>query len=553
VITNLDGSISTMKGNLMAPHQNSKTYVLIAFLAVMVLSQAIVIARNTPLGAPPDELAHISYVQDATKPDSFLPDYASGTILNKSNLNYLTHPPLFYSLSGLIAKIFSLDALEDFFAFRVFNAFLVTIGFVLILLGAMSARADSTSLVALSFSTLAVPMFGYLAGSINSDNLLYLGVSLFFFGVLRSQLNPDRFDWVSGSAMSAGLTITLLTKATGGAFLVFFCVLFSLSNWSTAKKLFWRPQRVGFLIFPFVVVSAYYLYSLSTYGQLFPRPGILREFSPPTDPQGILSVTAIFFIGMFERLPMISSHLVVQPFSRFGLVAFYVMFFTPIAVWSIQKTIARRSYTVDDLAKITNTIVLALLATVLVHLYFVYDSYLQNGIFAGIQPRYYFYVLPVLWFLMLQTRERKLRFFGVSVFLFSAGVAFWSSSPTVLLKQAQAGMEQAIKNDKIARGHIDRFEIRDHKAVINGWALDQHLDRGAKRVLALFDGQHLGAAVPSRNRLDVARHFGNQEAASSGFELVLSGLPESISRCDLDLYTESRDGVLRPIKDKSCP
>ena len=212
-------------------------YLLITFLGAMVLLQALSMAVRVPLGAPPDEIAHISFIQNVIEAGNFLPDYAATTNIKGREFNALSHPPLFYSLNALLGRLFALSPLEDYIFFRCVNAGFVTVGFVLLMLGALRLKVDEIKLVALTMACLATPMFGYLAGSINNDNLVYLGVSLFFYGVMRSELLESRFDGISGLALASGLTIVALTKITGSAFLVFFCVFYMLFNRSVAFEL----------------------------------------------------------------------------------------------------------------------------------------------------------------------------------------------------------------------------------------------------------------------------------------------------------------------------
>ena len=54
----------------------------LALLMVVFLGlQALTSVLNVPLGSPPDELAHLSYVGDAIRSPVLMPDYTNGTII----------------------------------------------------------------------------------------------------------------------------------------------------------------------------------------------------------------------------------------------------------------------------------------------------------------------------------------------------------------------------------------------------------------------------------------------------------------------------------------
>lgn len=91
-------------------------FVLLLTIAV-VFAAARVSQRIEKVGAPPDELAHISYIADAIDGRFPAPDYRSGKIIG-GDLNYLNHPPLYYSVMGVAGWIFGKQPLGDFQFFR---------------------------------------------------------------------------------------------------------------------------------------------------------------------------------------------------------------------------------------------------------------------------------------------------------------------------------------------------------------------------------------------------------------------------------------------------
>src|SRR3546814_14384561 len=73
-------------------------------LALFVLCQSIGLAVSITVGAPPDAMAHISYVKDTIAGGTLLPHYADGRIIRSDRKNTLIHPPLSYYAMGAFPR-----------------------------------------------------------------------------------------------------------------------------------------------------------------------------------------------------------------------------------------------------------------------------------------------------------------------------------------------------------------------------------------------------------------------------------------------------------------
>ena len=104
-----------------------------AALAAFVLLQSLLMAATTAPGLPPDEWAHLSYVRDVADGRP-VPDYAEGRIRESTQGNYLSHPPLYYSLLGAATAVAGLEPFTDLRPLRMASAGFVGLGFLLWLL-----------------------------------------------------------------------------------------------------------------------------------------------------------------------------------------------------------------------------------------------------------------------------------------------------------------------------------------------------------------------------------------------------------------------------------
>ena len=562
--------------NHLPPRENwSRHWAFLLALAIFL--QSVVMATHIRLGSPPDELAHISYVKDAIASDYFLPDYAHGKIINSMQLNYMGHPPLYYASLAIFARVFELDPIEDYKALRVLSGIFVAVGFLLWLWTARNLGMGLFPAIAVMIASCATPMFSYLAGSINNDTLAYLGVALFFVGVSRSRMEPGGIDFLSGFCLAGGLTIALLTKATAAAFLFFFIVVFALLRFRTVPRLLRDRTFLTAMAAVIGVCGLYYAYTWGSFGSPFPKPRSLYPHSPPANPLGLYEYTLKYISSMWERLPVIVSHAPISPFPQVTRYIFYTMLVAPLLGWIIARRGAKARSVDQFTLAATDAFMAAVLMTVVVHVYYVYNSYLENGLFAGWQPRYYFFALPFVWIPFFAVRPPLgYRAIVSAVFVTCGTIAFWASVPMILAEQAQASARKAaaaLPSGTTIRmppetgkepisldfspgaeplGHVDELQILDGTLLVTGWAFNKSASGSPTRVWIFADGRYLGATPPQLDRPDVAKALSKPEARSSGFRISIAGLPADIHECEVQVASELPDGSLAIMRKRTC-
>jgi 4-amino-4-deoxy-L-arabinose transferase-like glycosyltransferase len=128
------------------------------------------------------------------------------------------NPPLYYALEALPYRVaHSASFLDRLFILRLFSGLLagLTVGFVFLFLRELLPRTPWTWTVG-ALAVAFQPMFGFMSGGVNNDNLLYAccaGVIMFMARAFRSGLTPRR-----GAALGLLLSAGLLTKGTMFAF-----------------------------------------------------------------------------------------------------------------------------------------------------------------------------------------------------------------------------------------------------------------------------------------------------------------------------------------------
>jgi hypothetical protein len=375
---------------------------LALLLALATFIVALAYATHTPFGEPPDERAHAAYIDDVAVRGYWLPDYRDSRLGNRHGpRNYLMHPPLYYTTTGLVARVAGWSANGDFRALRVISALLVAAGMMLWCLALSAFGLPRRHVTVLVASTLAIPMFGYLAGALNNDNLAYFATALFFYGLSLLPRLP-RGAWY---AMAAGMAIALLTKATASGFLVFFALAWLVLRWRHGEPpLRHRHARIAVMLVV-AVCATYYLPTLLEYGTPFPHPATMyAQRVPPVHADGAWTHAGRFLWTLLTTLPAVVSNRPFFPIPALLLPLFALMLLVAALAWALARRRAPRS----PLRDIADAFILALLAAMLCHWAICYHDYLRHGVYAAIQPRYYNYVVPMLFALgFLLDRDRR--------------------------------------------------------------------------------------------------------------------------------------------------
>src|SRR3546814_2695810 len=88
--------------------------------------------------------------------------------------------------------------------------------------------------------------------------------------------------------------------------------------------------------------------------------------------------------------------------------AFYAMAMLPLAGWLLARPRARSRGAHPLQIALGDAFVIALLATFLLNILVAYKGYLQHGLYAGWQPRYFLFAVPATWFIMTLVKPAPL-------------------------------------------------------------------------------------------------------------------------------------------------
>lgn len=534
-------------------------------VALFTFANAWLSIQETPFGVAPDEWAHATYVHEIATEGRLIPDYANSRILpGRTRGNYLSHPPLYYTLLGLSGRARAWDAVGDYRQYRMLSAAMVALGMFFWMLAGRGLAIPPTWLLAGAAATNAIPMFPFLAGSINSDNMAYLGVALAFCGLVQLRSWPRAALWLG----AVGVVTVFLSKATAALFLLVFFAIWALPQLRDPASVLRSRRFLVAMAGAGAIVTAYFACTMAVYGSPFPKAAALYAPAPPADPLPIGKFALEFGRQMFSRLATITSHASLSPISGKLEWVFWVMLAAPLLAYVAGP----RRKAQDQDAFMAKAFMAALAIAVAAHIVFVWRTHLSAGVLAGMQPRYYSYALPGLFlFGFLRSRDHISGKALFAVFTLAAalllGVApSLATRAQIRAQNAAATGTQVVKLSSrpasrltaefsVGRsqgGYVDSLEVKGRSAHGSGWAINRAKLASAHGVTVLLDDRVIASIGTGEPRPDVAKSLKSPRAGDAGFKFRIDGLPPGTRPCDLRFAAAQGDGSLSFLAHPGC-
>lgn len=533
-------------------------------MATLVFVTAWFYVKHVPIGQPPDEWAHLSYIADITSGGPPIPDYSNSTLLKSGQQNYLQHPPLYYTVLGLVGKTLSWDPVKDYQRYRTISAVMVAIGIFFWLLAAMQLGFTALQAAGLTGASLAIPMFPYLAGSVNNDNLCYLGVAIFFYGFILLTSRNSRGIWIC----ALGLLTVLFTKATGAVFLLAFLIAWCCLDRNHLRTIAKEKHVWVAATITIVIIVSYYLPTAIHYHAFFPAPGgLYQDRTAPLQPIGFIGYFCVFTEEMFDRLPIVLATKASFPIAKDLFALFYMMLSIPLAAWILFRPFSRPS----PQRHLADAFLIALLTTLAIHLWVGWQGYLRTGLYAGLQPRYYAYALPGLFLFAFadgvnsRVKQTLLYCFSLSAVVFAALIPPKASVEHVVRQREEYASHLQIQDlsstlpsslgaadPSISAGFVDQIQVIGNRVRVSGWAIDAVNKHPARSLWVSLHGRLIGTTQPLELRPDVANALGSDSALHAGFVITVSNVPATLSPCEVTVQAEQDNGRLAMLANSSC-
>ena len=259
--------------------------VLLGTVIAVFAGFAVAYTRITPVGASPDELSHLHYINGI----------ADHLRLPPAGEPERQQPPLYYLLGAIVARLSGDDP-------RLIRLVSVVIGVLTILTVYAVARRLFPLRPALAVGAAALvallPEAQYLAGAINDDNLAWLAGALLVLAgvvVVQSEVVTPRL------ALGAGLAVALavLAKETVWILALLLLVLVVVR---CGRQL--RALHAAALLVPTIVLAGWwFVRNAVEFGSplppLHPITAQRQVFDSLAQVRGYLAATAVSLVGMY--------------------------------------------------------------------------------------------------------------------------------------------------------------------------------------------------------------------------------------------------------------
>jgi hypothetical protein len=341
---------------------------------------------------PLDELQHLSFVREMERTPQLLPRYEDLRVLTPDAAAFTTapnpgnHPAPYYLLMGLADHAVggSIPAL------RAINLLLSLVAVAVLLAGGFQLLKSWRERAIFAAALVLFPKLGVVAGLINNDNAALLAVGCAFLGLVQWQTRPSSR---SAALLAAGLALCGWTKFTVLLMLAFgagFAEIIRLWQGGAPRRL----AHYGILACGLAVGAVPNLANLAAYGRLLPHT---RAFYVPLDQRVGLDFAHYalrFFATMANKWPALELG---SPIQQWGL---WVVLALGALVLAVGLRGAPRPATAadgeEDAAawRVACGLILATAPVLLLHLYFGWRTFLEDGFLELAQARYYYGVWP---------------------------------------------------------------------------------------------------------------------------------------------------------------
>ncbi len=362
-------------------------------LGLFVIAAALSAARKD-ITQGFDEIAHASYVAHIQHSGDALPDLTTMRLLDPRTFqfsggqNYLNHPSYFYALLALLGPTLE-GHRRALLAHRLIDVVIVAAGLLALLWLGLAARFPRQEFYAFAVPLACIPVLAPLAGSVNNDDLAFLGGAVATLGAWQL-VATGRDGWLA--LAFCGVLVAAWAKLTGLLLTVpmLGCVM-AYMLWQ--KRLPWTWMITGTLVM--AAAATPYLQFILSYGSPTPQtPAQLALLEhgariagwadlPRKSFPGYVGYFVVAFVA--DWMPALGGRNLLQ----------YSMLAIPVAALGCAlagialslRRLWRRQDTALDVVVIAGTV--ALVATFAIHVTYSYGRHLATGWLMDAYPRYY--------------------------------------------------------------------------------------------------------------------------------------------------------------------
>ncbi len=262
--------------------------VIYALLLAFAAAQMLFFIQNTA-GTLRDEAASVSYIAHLQANPSLIPDHSAMKLLTtidgesafSTASNYLISPPLYYYLMKLFGfvSISETGITVNLLGLRIATAMIGLVGIAISYLAGYTKLNKNVPILHLLYGSVfvAFPSLLYSFSGVGVHSTIFLGVSLFLYGLLR--FISKRRTWLTMLLIALGLVTVCLTSSFIGAIALGIFFVFGISEVIRTKSLSVVFNKPAIILVPaFAAILSYYIISAVKYGNTISIFGYSDEY-----------------------------------------------------------------------------------------------------------------------------------------------------------------------------------------------------------------------------------------------------------------------------------
>ena len=339
-----------------------------------------------------DELQHLSFIRSMEQTPRLFPRYQDLRVLDAqgrhftSAANYLNHPSPYYLLMGPIDRVLGGSTLD----LRFVNLGLSLCAVALMLWAGYRLLENWKERAVFAAVLVLFPKLGVVAGLISNDNAALLATGLGFLGLIEWQQRPS-----ARTALLLAVAVALCgwTKLT--VLLMFgfsISIAEALRLWSGAERP--RIRDYGVVCGGFVVAALPSLAGIAAYHRV-----LYHSYVYYVPPAQRVSLSAAHYAAIFLR-NMLIKWSALEPsdgLARLGLFLVFALAAAALVIGARQMRAGPASTESPDAGaawRVSGAMILATAPVVLLHLYFGWQTFVEDGFVAMATDRYYYGIWP---------------------------------------------------------------------------------------------------------------------------------------------------------------
>lgn len=366
---------------------NLRLSLVFAMLAVgLHIAGAALMAAYSGFPSTLDEIQHLSYARWMAAWPELFPHYEAQHVLDPATMQwgahgtYLNHPSPYYHLMGWLDRLLGGSP----HALRWVQVALSTIAVALMIAASFRVLPRWPERAVFALALVFFPKLAVVAGIINNDNLALVVVAFGFLTLIGWQQHGRRLD---------AMLLTLALAAAGWTKFTVFLMLAFAAAFAELIRLASLRQRPDLAAYALIAAGGLVgaiptLMNFRMYGRALYHS--MEQFTPHAE--RIPMTGGEYAILFFHQLAMKWS--AAEPTQAFGSLGLALVLILAAAALIAGFRAIRRDPQTAAPWRVALSLMLALIPTLLLHLYFGWQAVVEDGFLYMAQTRYYYAVWP---------------------------------------------------------------------------------------------------------------------------------------------------------------